>query len=350
MSGKRETIAVICPDSNLKLWATRTRDSYIGGGKNALLKLSHEWARAGHRVTIFASSATESSDGRLTVRELDTATGSFDVAVYITGSLGHFDVPGAHAVEAKTRLLWFNGPARIAPPRNVEIDFFVVPARFLARRAVEEWGIPSGRVVVIPGQAASKKRTFFGAPKRDPFAFVYASHPAKGLVNAVQVLAPFQPRYPALTLSVFGSAKLWGDALSEEGAEPLPPWVKLRGEVPQESLEKELPTFGVMPYLTRWVDSFPPSASEAMAAGVIVIATAHGAHGEFLRHGWDGFLVRSGEGNEPDLDEARTLVEAYLSSPDAFEAMRHHAIAAVPSWGEVAAEWVEAWRRPRVAP
>ncbi len=103
--------------------------------------------------------------------------------------------------------------------------------------------------------------------------------------------------------------------------------------------------YGLMPYLTEWVDGFSLSTAEALASGVVVIATAHGSNAEFIRHGWNGFLVRS-DGGRPDLLEAQAIARAYLRAPEAFAALRVNAMASVPTWEEQADQWRQLFREP----
>ncbi|MCL4764076.1 MAG: glycosyltransferase, partial [Burkholderiales bacterium] len=91
-------------------------------------------------------------------------------------------------------------------------------------------------------------------------------------------------------------------------------------------------------------DGFSTAAAEAMAAGVIVFATAHGSNAEFVRHGWNGFLVRALDG-QPDLGQAEHLLASYLRAPERFEAVRANAMREVPTWDEQAAAWERTWAR-----
>jgi glycosyltransferase involved in cell wall biosynthesis len=98
--------------------------------------------------------------------------------------------------------------------------------------------------------------------------------------------------------------------------------------------------YGAMLYLTRYVDSFTPVGSEAAAAGVIVFASDHGAYSEFIRHGWNGFLVSVRNG-EPDLVEAERLVRAYLANLSDYNSMRVRAASSVVTWREQATQWAD---------
>jgi glycosyltransferase involved in cell wall biosynthesis len=338
-----QSIIVVCPDTNIKLWATRTRDAAIGGGKSAILQLAKAWARAGSDVTIAGRLVIEERAEGITLVNIERVSGSFDVGIYVTGSLQHFDVEGIALVDSRIRLLWINSPNQIAPPPGRLPDLYVAPARFLARRAIDEWGFAADRVVVIPGESAMASPARDGAT-RDPLSVVYASHPFKGLGHAVELVSRVRPDYPELRLDVYGSAALWGDDLTSADASGYPEWVSIKGGVAQEDVAQAMASHGVMLYITTWRDGFSLATAEALAGGVIVIATDHGANAEFIRHGWNGFLVSVNERHEPDLDQAERLLRHYLARPGALEDMRKRAADSVPSWDEQAAQWERAWQ------
>jgi glycosyltransferase involved in cell wall biosynthesis len=316
----------------------------MGGGKSSILQLAAAWARAGHTVTIAGAAVREGSGGGVEVREIGHAAGNYDVGIFVTGSAGHFRQPGVGEIRAGRRLFWLNGPNRVEPPPG-RTDWYVAPAKFLARRAVDEWGHPPEKVVVIPGEAVRRRCGPGEMAGRDPFAAIYASHPFKGLREAVEVLGRLRAEFPAVRLDVFGSERLWADDAAASARAALPGWVGLQGELAQSEVEGRMAGYGLMLYLTEWVDGFSLSTAEALAAGVVVIGTAHGSNAEFLRHGWNGFLVRS-DGGRPDLLEAEGLARAYFRAPEAFAEVRANAMACVPTWDEQAEQWRRLWRSP----
>lgn len=334
-------VAVICPDTNIELSVDAPERVAIRGGKSAIVQLGAAWARAGHDVTVFAGRARPGRSGRLQVRPFDETDGRHDVAIYVTGSLGHFRDPVAARAQARVNLFWLNGPCRVEPPQFVDLDWIVAPARFLARRAIDEWGHPPERVAVIPGEAVPERLPRTDAP-RDPARAVYASHPDKGLAEALDVLARCRAQGAGCTLDVFGSAALWGvplDAVAAAGD-----WARLAGDVPERDVARQMTGYGFMPYFTAWLDGFSTATAEAMAGGAIVFATAHGSNAEFIRHGWNGFLVGTVDGR-PNLDEATRLLLHYLRAPEDFEAIRDNARRSVPTWDEQAGEWERLWSR-----
>jgi glycosyltransferase involved in cell wall biosynthesis len=237
-----------------------------------------------------------------------------------------------------------NGPNRVEAPPG-KIDWIVAPAKFVARRAIDEWGHPPERVVVIPGEAVRRRRDPAEVVSRDPRAAVYASHPFKGLRESVEVLGRLSREFPGVRLDAFGSERLWADDAAAAARPAFPDWVRIAGELPQTEVEDRMTRYGLLLYLTEWVDGFSLSTAEALAAGVVVVATAHGSNAELLRHGWNGFLVAS-EAGKPDLAEAEALTRAYLRAPEAFEPIRANAMASVPTWDEQAAQWHRVWTCP----
>ena len=339
-----ERVAIVCPDKNVRLWSTRVADAAMGGGKSAILQLGAAWARAGHEVTIASAAARPGASDGVSVCALEDAPRDADVAIYVTGHEGHFDDPRMPQVAAARTIFWLNGPGRPEPPR-VAIDWYVAPARFVARRAADEWGFPADRVVVIPGESVRTRRTT-DAGSREPLAGVYASHPFKGLREALEVVGRVRADHPAVRLDVYGSERLWGDDKTAENRGELPDFARAAGELPQAEIESRMERYGFLLYLTEWIDAFSSSTAEALAAGVVVVATAHGSNAELVRHGWNGFLVRARDGR-PDLDQAESLLRSYLAAPEAFESVRANASASVPTWDEQAAAWRELWRAPR---
>lgn len=333
-------VVMICPDTNIELAADSVERGAIRGGKSAIVQLAAAWGRAGHDVTLYAGLARTSTLGAVTVRPLEECEGHYDVAVYVTGALGHFRDPVITRVTADVNVFWINGPLQVEPPPVARLDWSIAPAKFLARRSIDEWGLPAERVVVIAGEAVRHRHDLPADDPRQPRRGVYASFPNKGLWEAIDVLGHCEGDGAAGTLDVFGSPDLWG--LDPALFESLPPTVRMLGDVPEADLALRMGQYGFMPYFTAWLDGFSLATAEAMAAGVVVFVTAHGSNAEFVRHGWNGFLIRAVDGR-PDLEQARYLVSHYLREPERFETVRENARRSVPTWDEQAAEWVRVW-------
>jgi glycosyltransferase involved in cell wall biosynthesis len=338
-----KTVVIVCPDRNIKLWPNRIEEAAMGGGKSAILQLARAWGRRGYRVTIAGAFVEEGEDRRVRTIPIENARGHYDVIVFVTGSLGHFRVPGIEGISSDKALFWMNAPLKMEPPETQAIDYYIAPAQFMARRAVDEWGYPSRKVVVIRGEGVTAKRrpSSFGSPRR-PYSFIYASHPFKGLNNALIVLDNFKGSYPDIMFDVYGGAALYGDDQVETPYDHFPPWVTANGSVPQAEVEMRMSQYGGMLYLTHYLDGFSLATSEALASGVLVIATAQGANAELISHGWNGFLVGIRDG-QPNLDEAKEILGEYFAGPSSFDFIRRNATASVPTWDDQAAQWEKLW-------
>src|SRR5687767_4018843 len=167
-----ESIVIICPDTHITLWPNRLAEAATGGGKSAILRLAMGWARAGHPVTIAGAAVVEGEIDGVTIRELSRAAGRYDIAIYVTGLLGHFEHPAIKHIRADVRLLWQNPPAKVAFPPGEPPDWIIVPARFLAQRGACEWGYPPERIVVIPGEGVSQRLDPCSTVARDEMAVV----------------------------------------------------------------------------------------------------------------------------------------------------------------------------------
>lgn len=334
-------VVIVCPDVNIELSADAVERGAIRGGKSAIVQLAAAWGRAGHRVTLFAGLASPGSAGGVTVRHLSECDGRYDVAVYVTGQLGHFRDPVIARVQADVNLFWINGPLQVEPPQ-VRVDWSIAPAKFLARRAIDEWGLPAEQLVVIPGESVRHRLDPSTVTARDPRRGVYASFPNKGLWEALDVLGRTSAAGLPATLDVYGSPQLWG--MPAERFAQLPPWARLMGDAPEAELALRMRDYGFMPYFTAWLDGFSLATAEAMAAGVVVFVTAHGSNAELVRHGWNGYLIRAVDG-QPDLEQAADLLTTYLREPERFEHVRENAMRSIPTWDEQAAEWERAWSR-----
>lgn len=340
-------VHVFCPDTNITLSPDRLATRATGGGKAAILHLARCWGQRGHAVTVYAGTATAGKGDGFEVRELPSSVDQVpreDVAIYVSGSRGHFrDLP-AFGQGASCRIFWINGPNYVEPPTG-ELHWYVAPARFLADRAIRDWHWPACRIVVIRGDAVQDRLPpeDIVNPEREPQVGVWASHPNKGLETVLELYDRLLPHYPSLRLQVFGSERLWHDRAAVT-QRTWPSWVSFQGEVPPGEVRQGMLRCGFLPYLSRWVDGFSCATAEALSAGVVVIAAGHGANAEIIDHGANGFLVPVREG-QLDLAVAEDLLRSYLADPAAFVPVRLRAAASVPTWQEQAVQWEKLWQQ-----
>jgi hypothetical protein len=110
-----KSIVIICPDTNIKLWVSRSQEAATGGGKSAILKLANAWARLGYDVTIAARVETSQRES-LRIVPIEQAAGHYQVAIYVTGSLGRFDGLGIDKIDGRVSIFWIMAPT-VSRPR-----------------------------------------------------------------------------------------------------------------------------------------------------------------------------------------------------------------------------------------
>lgn len=336
-----EPIVIYCPDENIRLSVERLTRQATGGGKAAILRLAWEWAEMGHSVTVACALAEEGRVGRLAVTSTPPQTQGDEVAIFVTGARGHFEGWEEPGKKAWRKVFWINGPNQVHPPQ-LDLHWVIAPSQFLALRATAEWGFAPEKVVTIRGEAANPVIPAPGFGGRDPHRGVFASHPAKGLDFAIAAFQQVRRSFPNLQLDIYGSERLWGDS-KRVLSRSLPAGVTFCGERPSTEMSHLMARYGFMLYLSPVIDGFSSATAEAMAAGVVVFATAHGSNAELIRHGWNGFLIPL-QAQIPNLDIAERLLGRYASDPTAFEPIRERAVQSIPTWRDQAEQWRQVWR------
>lgn len=332
---RKATIALYCPDTNLPIGIGLPANAATRGGKAAIVHWAKALANRGFEITVFAGKPERQNQTHLSIRGLDECEGVFDVVIFHTGQMLHFDQPQASRLDSRLRVLWLSGPARVAPP-NGPLDVVVAPSEYVRDLAQNQWGLPAVPFQVIRGEAVTRKlpQRLIRTADRDPFLGVYLSPPEKGFDHIFTVLDRLHKKGLRFSLAVFGNQAFWGDVSRFSKI----PWLKFMGDVPQEKMQETLLRCGFMPYFVAWADGFSLATAEAMSAGVVAFASAHGSNADFVDHGRTGFLVPI-TGGKPDLGEAEALLEQYLLRPEGFLPIRLAASQAVPTWQERAVEW-----------
>lgn len=329
------TLALYCPDINLPLGIDLPSRAALRGGKAGLIHWARALANRGFEVTIFAGNAVRGTQDLLSVRGLNECQGSFDVLVFHTGQVLHFQQPEIDRLEGKVRILWLRGPVRVAEPDG-PLDFVVAESVYVKKLAESEWGFPSNKLRVIRGEAVLHKFPLRAIRNtaRDPFLGVYLSTPEKGFHNIFTVLDSLYAKGLRFRLLVFGDTSFWDKAAKPANI----PWLHFAGDIPQDNIPETLLGCGFMPYFVDWADGCSLATAEAMSAGVVVFASNHGSNAELVADRETGFLVPV-EAGKPNLSEAAALLELYLRQPEKFESIRLAAAKSIPTWQERAVEW-----------
>jgi glycosyltransferase involved in cell wall biosynthesis len=169
---------------------------------------------------------------------------------------------------------------------------FLAPTGFVRDRAVE-WGVPAGKVRVLPlGAVAGPTRARRGGPRRRMgYVGTMAAH--KGvhvLLEAVRGLTADE-----WTLDLVGNPDLdpeYGARLRAMAQDD--PRIRFRGPLAPDAVAALWDTLDVLVLPSLWWENSPLTVLEALAAGVPVVASRTGGVPEVIPEG-AGVLVPPGD-------------------------------------------------------
>jgi glycosyltransferase involved in cell wall biosynthesis len=292
-------IAVYCGPS-AEAWTPESQHcGGIGGSETAVIELTVRLARLGWEITVYnrcdAPPAGLSFRG-VCYRDYRTfrTEDVFDV-LWIWRMPAFFDLN----VRARLRLLDLHDaltPFDFTAARVARMDKIFVKSRYHqsmwfapATRWIPAFPpVPQERFIVV-GNGIDLSR-FRGAPSRDPYRFMYASYPRRGLEVLLELWPRIRAQIPEATLHVFYG---WNAFLNLEKDKPesaewmrrmqarlRQPGVVDHGRVGQRELaEEELKSsYWLYPTEFREIDCI--TAKEMQAAGVLPITTGYAALAE----------------------------------------------------------------------
>jgi glycosyltransferase involved in cell wall biosynthesis/Flp pilus assembly protein TadD len=186
-------------------------------------------------------------------------------------------------------------------------------------------GVDTQKITVIPNGADLSlfKAGSVNSRKLDRFVFVGALVAHKGIDILLQSFANITASYPNAELHVYGSAALWGqepffdqDKIAKQCSS-----IKFFGAVSQQEISKAFQEAGACIIPSRWFDSFPLTAVEALVTGCPVIAFNVGGISEAVTHEKTGLLI-------PNPDEAALTytLEQVLRNPERLKEFSQNAL------------------------
>lgn len=341
--GWRCRVTFYCPDDHVLYDGTTPRESGIGGGITARVRAARALAALGHEVTIVANCPRcEERDG---VRWIPLPMADYldgDVLILNTSG-GQYDLSPFRWLPNDFRLrgLWVSGADRPAGLEHLDLDFVYPKSNFLNRIVAERWELPGARrFVIYNGYDESLYQVSSRSLQRDPYRLLYLSHPSKGLQAALAVTRRLREVDSRFHLDVYGGEALWGQPGLKRSA---PEGVRYRGLIGQSELTVEMLQSSVAICLQDREEPFGMVVIEAQRAGMLVVASAVGAHPELIQDGLNGLLL-SGPASAPEtISAGSSAIATLVKDGRKLEDMRKSA-AAVP-WSDrrLAETWSLHW-------
>lgn len=180
----------------------------------------------------------------------------------------------------------------------------------MARRLVEFFPDVAGRIAVIPQGVQPLPVSEPLCRAADEFvAFLPAAlRPVKGVVAALDALAPLAEEFPSLRLVLAGGAldPEYARIVGERAA--CLAWVRLLGDIPWQRMGALFTAADLVLNCSHFEGGMANSLLEAMSMARPVLARDVSGNRSLIRHGRTGWLYGSD-------DEMRTLVRELLADP-----------------------------------
>lgn len=326
MTNRGPHVLLFCPDCHIRYNGRTPEEEGVGGGVTARIRLAAALAANGAHVRLQGSCPDSVVDGVHYLPLSESVTDDLDVLV-AHSSGGKYDLTSAVSIEARRRVLLVSGTSA---PKGVELrawDEIVAPSRFIADLIRQEWNV-RGEVIVVP-HGVLRRRVWLPV-WRHLTHLVYASHPSKGLADAISTVRRLGSGFK---LHVYGGNALWGQ---KDKAVPCEPGVIYHGLVGQRKVWEGFRRAGLSLHLQTREEPFGLALIESMAAGCVPVASPVGAYPELIEDRRTGFLVNG-------VSEAVERIREFVMNPALAAHMRRAARNAPLDWSAVARRLLERW-------
>jgi glycosyltransferase involved in cell wall biosynthesis len=268
-----------------------------GGTQSAVAYLAVELAKLDHAVFLINNTTRRGVYREVNCMSLrEGGRGAFlnsmDVVIVVTAAIGYL----LRFVENVTTrvLLWVHVSHDQQPVyallNSNEIDCwdgFVFVSKWQRDNFCRIFSIPAEKAVTL-GNAISP--AVEAQPIAEPWfetgaspALIYATAPFRGLAPLIDAFAAIRAAVPDVVLRVFSSMRVYQDAAQDDQFAPLfercrtTPGIEYVGAVDQPRLAVELSRAAALAYPSIFEETSCIVAMEALASGLMVVATSAGA-------------------------------------------------------------------------
>lgn len=335
-------VCIFCPDSHIQYNIATLQRKGVGGGITARIRLAHEFAKIGNKVTmmnhcphsgllqgVYYQHFSKVKQVKADIFIASSSGGSFDL-----GCLA--EIP----IDAELKILMIHG---IQLPKNTilqKFDYIYYPSNFsreIIQRDHQGMNQPS-----FTCYRGIPEENFNGSVirKRNPFNVVYAGHPQKGLDSAIRVIRLLRESDPRFTLHIFGGNQLWGDCADPVRSEA---GVIDHGMLGQKALARWLFKMNFAIHLQAIKEAGGPGINESMRAGCLVLASPVGVFPELIQHGYNGFFVPGAHTEQSTVERTARMILELTKNSDYMEYIRKNAMQTPLTWRTIANAWIGHW-------
>ncbi len=256
-------------------WDPEHTDEGVGGSEIAVINLSKELAKLGHKVIVFNRCAMPETYDNVEWKHLN----DFD-EYERSNPFDHLIVsrlPEFRFINPRTKVIYWahdlNYYERITPTNWQYFDKFLILSRYHYRFFSEAYPwIPTDFFDILPNGLDLTR--FEQTVERNPKKLIYSSNPDRGLTILLDMFEELHKWDPELELHVFGyypdnvrkHPTYWRDM----------PGLIYRGYHNQKDLAREYMSSKLWLYPCTWLETFCITAIEAQAAGTPCIVSEWG--------------------------------------------------------------------------
>ncbi len=332
----------------------------LGGSESAVVFLSRELARRGHRVQVFCQQETSSADCAeyegviyhdLTEWPRFVEEGECDVLVCCRHLRGL-----ATPANSKVNIVWNHDlitkpAAQQLMSLMYKVDKLFVLSEFHRQQFAHHLEVPADCYVVTRnGVDLELVAEAVEGVARDRSRLIYTSRPERGLDVLLQMWPELKARRPKLKLAVASYENPGADAQMADYLRALRtlgehlPDIEFLGALSKSELYREIAASGLLLYPAAFPEVSCITAMEAAACGTPVVASRYCALKETVADGETGVLI---PGDPHDEEYQRAFVEAVaglIEDDTRWQQMSEagkRRVEARYQWSQIAEEWEE---------
>ena len=337
-------VTIFCPDRHIVYDGHTPRDSGVGGGITARIRMAHALQRRGHDVTLVVNCPRRERFDGVEYVPIDAMERLDGDILILTTSGDTLDLSPALALPRRAGLTiaWVHGPVKPGGFDEIDWDSNYAVSNFIGDVARDRWGIAGDRIFV--SYNAFEESLFVQAEaegrRRDPYRLVYFSHPSKGLDTALAVLERLRSFDRRFHLRVLGGDGLWGgdDSLTE-----LPEGASFAGLSGQEHLAGELLQAGFSLQMQAREEPGALAIVEAFRAGCVIVASPVGCYPEMVVDRENGLMIEGDHSDSAVRDVAARRILDLVRDPTAMGGIRRESMKAPWSSDRMAEAWEGHW-------
>jgi glycosyltransferase involved in cell wall biosynthesis len=334
-------ILIINPDSNFKLDINILKSQGIGGGKTALISLAKSLSKLSKSVTVLGEfeNARQNNIVTLNLNENINTKLLSDLAIITTSSNLNlekvYDIP----YESKIKILWVHG---IAELKNIDLNYFdayVFVSGYVKDYFVHKYNFLENKSYIIyNGLSLNDFKWWYYFTRKNPYDFVFASHPIKGLDIFLEVSDYFYKKNPKYRAHIYGGYKLWGQNQPDLNINL--PFVIYHGLIPQNLLVKDLFKYSYTIQISDIKEGYSIGLAQCLKAGVIPIISNLGAASEIVINGYNGFLIEHGKDFKDSISKTISIIENLEKNKKYKNYIAKNAMKYNRTWDDVAKEFI----------